>query len=150
MYAIRSYASVAGSFRRSTTSRALLAVVAPRSTMPSVSASPRAVSTCCRITSYNVCYTKLLRPDSTVEGARGEQHQRVFGVKKNVLRVCIPEQRVLRVKVRCRISRCHQGSCQVVITSYSIHYTKLYEGVRARYLIGFCHFCIFVISVFLF
>ena len=57
-----------------------------------------------RITSYNVCYTKLLRPDSP--GFRGA--------------------------VAAPISEPHKGlpkssGDETVITSYSIHYTKLYD-----------------------
>ena len=52
----------------------------------------------CRITSYNVCYTKLLR------NKRGELDD-------------IPELCTFAKKL------------ERVITSYSIHYTKLYDGV---------------------
>ena len=76
-----------------------------------------------RITSYNVCYTKLLRHrrerhrHQGIGGGRahsGEDRNRADG---------IPGQGGLQQ---------HRLRLQLVITSYSIHYTKLYEDVGAR------------------
>ena len=58
-----------------------------------------------RITSYNVCYTKLLRRMMT---------------RSDACVVMIP----MRMPMRCAAR---------VITSYSIHYTKLYEGHTASF-----------------
>ena len=77
-----------------------------------------------RITSYNVCYTKLLRLKQYMWSYRDEGafHEKVIN-------------QILDDLV---------GSCKPVLTSYSIHYTKLYErnhlsglhkpGVRQRQL----------------
>ena len=57
----------------------------------------------CRITSYNVCYTKLLRKMRLVaDMVRGMEVNRALDVLKF-------------------------SSKEAVITSYSIHYTKLYD-----------------------
>ena len=69
-----------------------------------------------RITSYNVCYTKLLR------------------MSKNLLVKVYAEGTTGRVDIIGNISEWNQNNavemrskCEDVITSYSIHYTKLYE-----------------------
>ena len=83
-----------------------------------------------RITSYNVCYTKLLRDVPSSDGVcgRGERggggsRRRAEQRRKNHL---IQKSRVV-VLVLAAVA-----VGLVVITSYSIHYTKLYEGLCAR------------------
>ena len=63
-----------------------------------------------RITSYNVCYTKLLRSMSTVVSLSGG------ALVANLISVILLISETLR---------------QTVITSYSIHYTKLYDAIHA-------------------
>ena len=59
-----------------------------------------------RITSYNVCYTKLLRS-------------------------CISESESSSSAIRSsRLAESSDSSLSAVITSYSIHYTKLYDALR--------------------
>ena len=61
-----------------------------------------------RITSYNVCYTKLLRQGNRARSCRlgRDSHRAGIDAKHSVLGACQPG---------------------TVITSYSIHYTKLYD-----------------------
>ena len=80
-----------------------------------------------RITSYNVCYTKLLRDEVLVElflpgreftvGILGEAALPVGEIVPRTPPVCV-------VSASPSVSR---GSASGVITSYSIHYTKLYD-----------------------
>ena len=63
-----------------------------------------------RITSYNVCYTKLLRDDEQQSSTGRDAADRCRGFP-----VHCPQTRVF-------------GPLPLVITSYSIHYTKLYES----------------------
>ena len=62
-----------------------------------------------RITSYNVCYTKLLRDGLIVDEARMRRNL-------DMTHGLIVAEAVMM---------------GLVITSYSIHYTKLYEGIIA-------------------
>ena len=75
----------------------------------------------CRITSYNVCYTKLLR---SVYVQVGRQH----GNEDRVRSARIVSQ-IFTVESCGRVY--HR-----VITSYSIHYTKLYDRLRRRDRLG--------------
>ena len=90
-----------------------------------------------RITSYNVCYTKLLRigrrtvaialsiqPD---DGREVEQHPslEVRGTEFSQI-IVAQHQRGLH-RLRFHESASH-GERERVITSYSIHYTKLYDA----------------------
>ena len=63
-----------------------------------------------RITSYNVCYTKLLRKDESGNTIPSQ-------------RLASGELAFVEVKKRSTIEA-------AVITSYSIHYTKLYDQER--------------------
>ena len=69
-----------------------------------------------RITSYNVCYTKLLRRNPGI--FKGFH---VVGRNKYI---------VIANQQKSPISLWQQGKRNIVITSYSIHYTKLYDSVR--------------------
>ena len=64
-----------------------------------------------RITSYNVCYTKLLR---VLDAAKLFSHQSY-----------LPEASPWQFEP-------WQLQCVYVITSYSIHYTKLYENMSGK------------------
>ena len=92
-----------------------------------------------RITSYNVCYTKLLRthqvpqvgfPHSEpVQSARKVNSAPVGAIALAIM----PERRVLKVRPRAaqkaitKYKNIDIHAAGTVITSYSIHYTKLYE-----------------------
>ena len=70
----------------------------------------------CRITSYNVCYTKLLRTqifgDEAIQGiTAGDTDYKLDGV---FVAIGTASASDFAIKMG-------------VITSYSIHYTKLYE-----------------------
>ena len=65
-----------------------------------------------RITSYNVCYTKLLR----------------FIIEEGVEDVHSQVEFLLTQELGDLGKKIHSGRSRV-ITSYSIHYTKLYEGL---------------------
>ena len=67
-----------------------------------------------RITSYNVCYTKLLRPILIV-----------FAIG-----VAIAAERYITLTL---VTKNNQAVWDRVITSYSIHYTKLYEALAANW-----------------
>ena len=73
-----------------------------------------------RITSYNVCYTKLLRQGDAHECRRRYQGYPMVKIESYrchfMVRVC---QAVDQIESK--------GFVPNVITSYSIHYTKLYE-----------------------
>ena len=75
-----------------------------------------------RITSYNVCYTKLLR------GANLD-----FGTLKDPHTAAELERTALGVSVGYGFKKLNLASAVEyrVITSYSIHYTKLYETCRS-------------------
>ena len=107
---------------------------------PSV-AYPPLIRMASRITSYNVCYTKLLRtPDgravlfaSLMESGRTRFNQLYTVSREGGLPTKLPlpygefndfvgEHRSQKSEVRS----------QNVITSYSIHYTKLYELQRTQ------------------
>ena len=81
-----------------------------RSVVQELDSEPRA-----RITSYNVCYTKLLRKfhdaDADEQVVGHDRHEHDERCERVVLTEATP-----------------------VITSYSIHYTKLYERDRGRLL----------------
>ena len=93
-----------------------------------------------RITSYNVCYTKLLRmsPGTTVRPPRSmtrapaptEDTPSPIDANTPLLAYGTKEQIEKVVKEYCQ--KLAPGGGYVlgssVITSYSIHYTKLYEG----------------------
>ena len=82
-----------------------------------------------RITSYNVCYTKLLRfvlMISTVAGSLTN-----VSIAEAIV---IPENTYL-VNYDWGSEVSGDVICQSVITSYSIHYTKLYEHVPTQYCI---------------
>ena len=68
-----------------------------------------------RITSYNVCYTKLLRFLDEISELPLHLQSKLLGV--------IQDREFYRVGGRKVVS---------VITSYSIHYTKLYEKKAVR------------------
>ena len=71
-----------------------------------------------RITSYNVCYTKLLRATAIAKADLIVTELAVFSIGENGL---ILEE------------------IDSVITSYSIHYTKLYDGrhiIRSGFTFG--------------
>ena len=81
-----------------------------------------------RITSYNVCYTKLLRQTFNLKGLLKHKyfenwHGRIefYGPVKSRLAAWVNSKGWFPDRLRPRIP------C-TVITSYSIHYTKLYEG----------------------
>ena len=73
----------------------------------------RVVNAFCRITSYNVCYTKLLRARR-----RAQFHAVLAEGERGVARCSLARGNLGTGRVRGRL---------LVITSYSIHYTKLYE-----------------------
>ena len=68
-----------------------------------------------RITSYNVCYTKLLRPNR-LRRMRQNFLKRLMPLISPCCSVC--SERTMHWWIRLP---------PIVITSYSIHYTKLYE-----------------------
>ena len=67
-----------------------------------------------RITSYNVCYTKLLRDSKKTKEFK--QIERKTWQLKNGASAALD-----------RLAENELESGHIVITSYSIHYTKLYE-----------------------
>ena len=69
-----------------------------------------------RITSYNVCYTKLLRYMHAIERCLAAGRQAIM---------LVPEISLTPQTVGLFQERFSDG---IVITSYSIHYTKLYES----------------------
>ena len=87
-----------------------------------------------RITSYNVCYTKLLRyvlnPDTlrsrdslrTIADSLDRERRKAEGLDEQEMST---EDKMAEM---FRKRRPHGR----VITSYSIHYTKLYENIRRR------------------
>ena len=71
----------------------------------------------CRITSYNVCYTKLLRVTEIVV--------RAIPLSLIALGIAVAfRSGILNIGA--------EGQMMIVITSYSIHYTKLYEPRTSR------------------
>ena len=80
-----------------------------------------------RITSYNVCYTKLLRRLCKPNCQRnGLNNRKATPASLSLVRSAAPSPRLPKPSNK-------QCTCtpRLVITSYSIHYTKLYEnGVR--------------------
>ena len=77
-----------------------------------------------RITSYNVCYTKLLR-----RGGRAPSN----GKRRRLLRTRILKRSLWSPGVHTVSERNPSMINEhTVITSYSIHYTKLYERLTAR------------------
>ena len=75
-----------------------------------------------RITSYNVCYTKLLRNSTTLKILKSARKTPInittLAKDLNLSEPYVSEQvRALE----------DLGLVSIVITSYSIHYTKLYE-----------------------
>ena len=83
---------------------------------------PVLLRTFCRITSYNVCYTKLLRAASWVLPAAFK------GAKdaKFAMYVSIASMWGGRIVLG------YIFGIHFVITSYSIHYTKLYDNLRVE------------------
>ena len=82
-----------------------------------------------RITSYNVCYTKLLRVSDTMQTF----DPRVYAVGECVQHRGICYGLVAPLFEQAKVAANHLanlGIARYVITSYSIHYTKLYEGKR--------------------
>ena len=74
-----------------------------------------------RITSYNVCYTKLLR-GTTGSGKSVALNAMVL----SLLYKASPEQvRLIMIDPKMLELSVYEG---IVITSYSIHYTKLYDS----------------------
>ena len=123
MYAIRSYAYIIRSYTTLTMQYHTPALRRSCLRFPwTVKESPTNGE--CRITSYNVCYTKLLRDNEN--GGDGA------GSWTNAFRGCTSCSRGSRsgssswpALFRGESSRWSPS----VITSYSIHYTKLYETV---------------------
>ena len=76
-----------------------------------------------RITSYNVCYTKLLRNIAVPPEFKSPELQKskVFPVFETIATTVEP---MIPQSVLDGIT----GKKEHVITSYSIHYTKLYDG----------------------
>ena len=82
-----------------------------------------------RITSYNVCYTKLLRrkpliPLSSHQLIMSYTAWRIFGFSQ-FRSGCLREN--ICMKYWSVFLSCSQADPENVITSYSIHYTKLYQ-----------------------
>ena len=90
-----------------------------------------------RITSYNVCYTKLLRPRG--DGGLNPEHSGTAApfqaVNEGVLDQGLENEARNRGLEGLAAYGLLQGepSGPPVITSYSIHYTKLYEAGWSRY-----------------
>ena len=83
-----------------------------------------------RITSYNVCYTKLLRSGSGLNNM-GMSTRYCIYVQYNAFRVLHASRRsrgregLIQKPLAAKRVRTSSGTS--VITSYSIHYTKLYD-----------------------
>ena len=102
----------------------------------------------CRITSYNVCYTKLLRMSDVATIQQLVQKQQAL--KDEIAKVIIGQEEVVNQIVLSIFAGGHAlligvpglaktlmvNTISHVITSYSIHYTKLYE-VKIRCKIKF-------------
>ena len=132
MYAIRSYYGTTPE-RISCSMRSARATYPRAYTVPTISTStapgvwcPLTVRSGClrdRITSYNVCYTKLLRRDSSLP----------WYVSPS--RFACDYETIARMSDSRRMRYSSPSSVTSVplyfpvITSYSIHYTKLYDGV---------------------
>ena len=81
-----------------------------------------------RITSYNVCYTKLLRGDLGLDPVRRAPGDREGDARARRLRRDLRRSRFEPAPGPApEIASLHENLGGVVITSYSIHYTKLYE-----------------------
>ena len=82
-----------------------------------------------RITSYNVCYTKLLRRRALL----AEDLEDLLGLDRELrLAVAWALLGATRSVLPADFPRLQEVSLDGVITSYSIHYTKLYEELRGR------------------
>ena len=83
-----------------------------------------------RITSYNVCYTKLLRE----WGYFAKDQEELYGAWINIKYGSGIPQKIVYQPVgtfNCFKDANSKAPCNV-ITSYSIHYTKLYEPLRRQ------------------
>ena len=76
-----------------------------------------------RITSYNVCYTKLLRIESFGDPSAACRAASGAGSSRRT--------EGLAGRSRSAALRLHPRRAARVITSYSIHYTKLYDAARS-------------------
>ena len=83
-----------------------------------------------RITSYNVCYTKLLRAKGAFDAATAYANERVqFGKPISAFQAIQWKLADMATEIdAARLLTYH------VITSYSIHYTKLYDLRRRGHL----------------
>ena len=91
-----------------------------------------------RITSYNVCYTKLLRG----EGSPFREKPAPRAVRRVGVQAALPHAPLARQERRGgsrRMGPCPGAVFGSVITSYSIHYTKLYESLERLILDGRIH-----------
>ena len=80
-----------------------------------------------RITSYNVCYTKLLRMKDAVESWNKANPKEQIELKIDVLPYDDLHNKLL-ISLQAGTGAPDLADIEIVITSYSIHYTKLYEG----------------------
>ena len=80
-----------------------------------------------RITSYNVCYTKLLRANN--DGDRGLITDLESAILVNMYGVPVMKYVPFKAYFGQNFSGGAEGDKfgMLVITSYSIHYTKLYD-----------------------
>ena len=89
-----------------------------------------------RITSYNVCYTKLLREEGENKGKW----------ELEIISREMPDMAKLTASfaVLSQAMGAEEPKPELVITSYSIHYTKLYENYSNTKLTISCQFHNFV------
>ena len=91
-----------------------------------------------RITSYNVCYTKLLRLAHSDQSRRqGPLGPAGLAFLRAALRIRNAQRRYVHRLLEAHRERSPRGFREnesPVITSYSIHYTKLYEARHSRLL----------------
>ena len=96
-------------------------------TVQEVKAKPRLRT---RITSYNVCYTKLLRIQNVVNNATVPVIETGAGICHTYLDATADAAMATDITLNAKVQRpsvCNSMETMIVITSYSIHYTKLYD-----------------------